>query len=241
VEYDLIPANPATGRRRRLKATKPARPWLEPEQLPALLDATTGTGRLLLELLAGAGLRIGEALALRFANVDTGVGSLYVVNSKTEKGVREVHLSPALREALVLARADRNAAPDDYVISTGTGRKHSPSNLRRDVLAPGVAAANETLEKAGIAPIGSITFHSLRRTYASLRCACGDPACRCVPPRSASCRREAGSQCDLGVARRQETASMRTANACRPLAGGSSWRLPTTQPFAGRPVRAPTS
>jgi integrase len=27
---------------------------------------------------------------------------------------------------------------------------------------------------AGIAPIGTVTFHSLRRTAASLRCACGD-------------------------------------------------------------------
>lgn len=52
--------------------------------------------------------------------------------------------------------------------------KHNPSNLRRDVLTPAVEKANETLEKAGIAPIGRVTFHSLRRTYASLRCACGD-------------------------------------------------------------------
>jgi integrase len=60
------------------------------------------------------------------------------------------------------------------VIATSTGRRHNPSNLRRDVLAPAVKAANETLAKAGISPIGHVTFHSLRRTYASLRCACGD-------------------------------------------------------------------
>jgi len=30
------------------------------------------------------------------------------------------------------------------------------------------------LDELGIAPIGDVTFHSLRRTYASLRCACGD-------------------------------------------------------------------
>jgi integrase len=60
------------------------------------------------------------------------------------------------------------------VICTSTGRKANPSNLRRDVLAPTVAAANGTLEEIGFAPLGAITFHSLRRTYASLRCACGD-------------------------------------------------------------------
>jgi integrase len=37
-----------------------------------------------------------------------------------------------------------------------------------------VATANGKLEEIGVAPIGPITFHSLRRTYASLRCACGD-------------------------------------------------------------------
>jgi integrase len=42
------------------------------------------------------------------------------------------------------------------------------------VLARAVTAANERLEELGIAPIGHLTFHSLRRTYASLRCACGD-------------------------------------------------------------------
>jgi integrase len=53
-------------------------------------------------------------------------------------------------------------------------RKHNPSNLRRDVLTPAIDAANERLVKDGIASIEPVTFHSLRRTYASLRCAAGD-------------------------------------------------------------------
>ena len=64
--------------------------------------------------------------------------------------------------------------PDDFVLTTSTGRKHNPSNLRRDVLAPAVEGANFELEKAAITQVGAITFHSLRRTYASLRCACCD-------------------------------------------------------------------
>lgn len=175
VEYNLIPSNPALGKRRRLKAATPARPWVEPEQLPALLDATTGVGSILLALLAGGGLRIGEALGLRWQHADLGTGSLHVVDAKTPKGVREVHLTPALRETLALWRAEaEHTKPSDFVIHTSTGGKHNPSNLRRDVLAPAVAAANGTLDEAGIAPLEPITFHSLRRTYASLRCACGD-------------------------------------------------------------------
>jgi integrase len=66
VDYGLIPSNPARGKKRRLNAAKPARPWVEPEQLMAFLDAApTGAGGTLLAILAGGGLRIGEALALR--------------------------------------------------------------------------------------------------------------------------------------------------------------------------------
>lgn len=174
VEYGLIASNPAAGKRRRLKAERPARPWVEPEQLMALLDAAEGTGKLLLSILAGAGLRIGEALNLKWENVDLGTGTLHVVASKTDAGVREVHLTPALREQLTLARADRDPKPTDYVIATSTGHKHNPSNLRRDVLAPAVEAANVKLAKAGISPIGHLTFHGLRRTFASIRAASGD-------------------------------------------------------------------
>jgi integrase len=151
------------------------RPWVEPEQLMALLDATKGVGRVLLSLLAGGGLRIGEALALRWRDVDTGTGTLHVRDAKTAKGVREVHLSPALREILTIWRADaKYADSSDYLIHTSTGGGCYPSNLRRDVLRPAPTKANTTLEMLGIAPISRITFHSLRRTYASLRCACGD-------------------------------------------------------------------
>ena len=42
------------------------------------------------------------------------------------------------------------------------------------MLTPAIDAANERLVKDGIASIEPVTFHSLRRTYASLRCAAGD-------------------------------------------------------------------
>ena len=42
------------------------------------------------------------------------------------------------------------------------------------MLRPAIDGANAKLAKDGIAAIGPVTFHSLRRTYASLRCAVGD-------------------------------------------------------------------
>jgi len=176
VEYGLIPSNPAAGKRRKLKNTRPVRSWVEPEQLPAFLAAApSGMGRMLLGLLAGSGLRIDEALTLRWRHVDLlGAGTMSVVASKTDAGVRSVDLTAALRDELAAwwgtTKHDR---PDDLVIATPSGRKASPSNLRRDVLNPTIARANAELAKDGIAPIET-TFHGLRRTYATLRCACGD-------------------------------------------------------------------
>lgn len=180
VEYGLILQNPASGKRRRLKSTRPIRAWVEPEQLMALLDAAktdgrAGVGRVLLGVLSGAGLRIGEALGLRWQNVDLATGTLHVVDAKTAAGVRSVDLTPSLREELSIWRANTPYADlEAYVLPTSTGGKNNPSNLRRDVLHPAVKAANAKLAEIGIAELAPITFHSLRRTYASLRCACGD-------------------------------------------------------------------
>jgi integrase len=176
VEYGLLDANPAAGKRRRLKSERPSRPWVEPEQLPSLLDAASGVGRVLLGILAGSGLRIGEALSLRWQHVDLAVGVIHVGNAKTAAGIRSVDLTAALREELVLWRAESgHVEPDDYVLATSTGGKQNPSNLRRDVLKPAVETASAGLAKSGITPIDEgLGFHGLRRTYASLRCASGD-------------------------------------------------------------------
>jgi hypothetical protein len=48
--------------------------------------------------------------------------------------VRRIPLPATLREELTLWKADTaHNGPDDYVIHTSTGRRHNPSNLRRDV------------------------------------------------------------------------------------------------------------
>jgi integrase len=175
LDEELIASNPASGRRRRLAAGKPARPWVEPQQVPAFLraaktaDAKASVGYVLLGLLCGTGLRIDEALSLRWRDVDLGTGRLFVERSKTAKGVRRISLPAALREVLTLWKADAEyGGDDDFVFATSSGRKPSPSNLRRDVLAPAVEAADVALAKAGIRPLGHVTFHGLRRTYASL-------------------------------------------------------------------------
>jgi integrase len=97
VEYGYLPANPARGKRRRLKVSPPARSFLNPEQVEALLRAAReldaeerpgGSGRRLplVAPLALAGLRIGETLNLRWRDVNLATGTLDVADSKTLRG-----------------------------------------------------------------------------------------------------------------------------------------------------------
>jgi integrase len=174
VEYELIAANPAVGRRRRLKGTRPSRPFVEPDQLPALLRAA-GRHRALVATLAGAGLRIGEAVALEWCDVNLATGVLRVRESKTDAGVRDVDLTPALREELASLKAGKKPTrASDLVFITSRGTPQTRQNVRRRILAPVIERANRELNELGIEPFSDVSPHGLRRTFASLRAVCGD-------------------------------------------------------------------
>lgn len=180
VEYGYLDRNPAKGRKRLLREQKPSRSYLQPEQVAALLAAAarldadarrgdTGRRRPLLAVLALAGLRISEALDLRWRDLNLGGRKLRVVASKTDTGVREVDLTPTLQELLSEYRTrTRHNDSDDFVFPTAGGKRDSPSNVRGRFLVAAVEQANEELRKAGREPIGAVTPHSLRRTFISL-------------------------------------------------------------------------
>lgn len=187
VEYEVIERNPAKGKRRRVKASKPAAVWLDrAEHIEVLLqaagqlDARAQRGRqhvarrAILSTLVFAGLRIGELCELRWRDVDLSAGRITVRASKTDAGVRQVDVLPVLRAQL--ERLPRRR-PDDRVFGTSTGAAHEPSNIRRRILAPAVEIANEQLEQRGEAPLPErLSPHKLRHTFASLLVALGvDP------------------------------------------------------------------
>src|SRR5919108_699882 len=91
----------------------------------------------------------------------------------SERGLANGSINHTLRH---LAQILETAVEDGLVIHTATGRRHYPSNLRRDVLFPAIERANVKLAKVEIAPLGQITFHSFRRTYATLQRLCGEQA-----------------------------------------------------------------
>jgi len=187
VEYELIARNPAQGRERRLPAIKPHRSWLDrAEHITALLDAAraidresrTGVGlrRPLIATLLFAGLRVGELMALRWSDVDLARGTIRVRQAKTDAGVRIVHVLPVLRGELAERRDRVRAGPSELVFGTSSGRPLGASNIRIRVLARAVQRANAELEARGRQPLpAGLTPHSLRRTFASLLFAIGEP------------------------------------------------------------------
>lgn len=185
IEYGYIDRNPARGRKRLLKEPKPTRSYLQPEQVAALLAAA---GKLdesrrkddnrrrlpMLAMLALSGLRIGEALNLRWRDIDLASRALWVRQSKTDAGIREVDLSPTLKRVLAEYQAQAPfSRPDDYVFATRKGGRDSADNFRHRFLPDAVGLANKELRKASRPEIGKITPHSLRRTFISLLLAAG--------------------------------------------------------------------
>ena len=104
-ERDLIARNPVgiNTRKRKLKTSRTRPVYLDSaEQIAALLDAATELDatpqartagrRALIATLVFAGLRIGEATALRWRDIDLAGGRITVGASKTEAGIREVDI-----------------------------------------------------------------------------------------------------------------------------------------------------
>ena len=192
VDYGLLGANTAKGRKRRARETRPRRSYLDTaQQIAALLDAAgeldarAAAGhpygrhvrrRAMLATLTFAGLRLGELLALRWRDVDLAAGRLRIADAKTAAGVRDVHLKPALHDELLAVKASMTGdVAGQLVFATTTGKQIGASNFRRRVLAPTIELADERLTEAGAVPLpAGLTPHSLRRTFASVLYALGE-------------------------------------------------------------------
>jgi integrase len=151
-----------------VKPEKPGVRALDPDQLAAVLDALEPDWRLFFELLAATGCRIGEALELRWSDVDFGAKRVHVSRQvyhgvvgppKSSTGVREVPLSTAM-----CRRLWRLQGAADELLFTGPRGLHVDRRwLARQVLDPAT-------EKAGVP---WVSFHEFRHTCASVLFAAG--------------------------------------------------------------------
>lgn len=186
LEYELIERNPARGRRRRLPSPARGRSWLDrADHIAALLDGARvldeaarvkrGHRRALLATLIFGGLRIGEALALAWQDVDLSRGTMRVRAAKTAAGLRTVNLLPVLLEELTDYSARQPSPGDTLLFGTSTGRRQQATNVRRRILAKAVQHANAGVTAQNLPPLpAGLTPHALRRTFASLLFAIGE-------------------------------------------------------------------
>lgn len=180
-ERGLIVQNPVrvNPRNRKVKASKPRRPWLEPWQVVALIDAageldrederSLPIRRPLLATLAWSGVRVSEACALRWRSVDLAGGTIAVEESKTDAGVREIDIQPELLDELLAWRARTPfAGRDDRVFPTRQGGPQNRHNVRQRIVLKAAARANVRLEHAGHPPLPEgLSPHALRRSFIS--------------------------------------------------------------------------
>jgi integrase len=137
------------------KAGRPKQPYFTEAHLKQIIAAAPGCFRVLFLLLAGTGMRIGEALALHpREDLDLDHGIIYVRRSvwrgheqtpKTENAVRQIDIDPALAEALRAYIGDSNRS---LLFETRNGTPFSDVNIRNRVLTPLLKELN--IPRAGL-------------------------------------------------------------------------------------------
>lgn len=171
----------------RPRVTKSEAAFLTPADVRRLLDEARGSRyEPLFELLVHTGLRRGEALALRWDDVDldqhvlrvTGTlarvdGVLVVTEPKTTKSRRFIHVSPTVenllrglrrRQVEERLRAGSQWAQTGFVFTTEFGEPCDPRNALR--------ALKVAADRAGLEGIG---LHTLRHSAASTMLSNGVP------------------------------------------------------------------
>jgi len=152
--------------REELDLGKPPRSkqrYFTEEQLKRIIEAAQGQYRVLFAVLAGTGMRIGEAAGLYVEDVDIQNQVIHVRRSiwkgqdlapKTENAIREVDIDETLTEMLRLFIGERK---EGRLFQSCTGTPLAHGNLRKRVLYP-------LLERLGIPKAGPHAFRHSRVT-----------------------------------------------------------------------------
>jgi integrase len=168
----LIPANPVAEltRDERPSVNGGEKRVLNEKEIATVLAKATDAFRPLIAVMIFSGLRLGEALALKWEAVDFKAGFLQVrqqltpgrelTELKTTSGRRDVVLIPQLAKMLKEHRmASLHKQPADFLFSAPSGRGRDQRSTSR--------AIERTFKRAGLEGQG-LSSHNLRHTYASL-------------------------------------------------------------------------
>jgi integrase len=173
-----LPSNPALGvrvGRRRDHDHEPVK-VLEPDELGRLLDKLPRESRLFFDFLFETGLRISEAIEVRWSDLDLGRGRLKVerqfyrgkLGKPKGQKIRTVRLSVRMAQEL---QQQRQAARDGQLVFTAErGGRLIPSNLMSRVLKPAAVKVGlgEWVLKRGRRHAETwVGFHTFRHTCAT--------------------------------------------------------------------------
>src|SRR5581483_2594073 len=152
------PSNPSKqlDKTDRPKLTQRKMRVLTQREIEALLREAPENYRTILATLVFTDMRISEALALRWEDVDFQAGLIRVRAGKTENAAREIVLIPSLRRLLLEHRLAQR--PSELVFCSDQGKPLD----RRSVAAYGLLRAAEK------ASLGHVRLHELRHTFASI-------------------------------------------------------------------------
>lgn len=165
---EIITRNPMDGIELP-KAKDVQRNPLSPEECLALLDAIDTRYEYAIHFVLATGVRWVEFKNMKIGDFKPLMNMVYVRDSKTDAGVREIPLDPmdTLMISQHVAATGRSGADADSPLFTSPeGKPLHYNNFRRRIFKP-------ACEKAGIP---HVTFHDLRRTHATMLVAEGhDP------------------------------------------------------------------
>jgi integrase len=148
------------------KLQRPKQRYYTEEQLKQIIDAAEGQCRVLFALLAGTGMRIGEAAGLHVDDLDLYNGVIHVrravwngreLSPKTENGLREIDIDPMLVDVLRKHLGDRKSG---RVFEARNGSPLDRRNVCKRILRP-------LLRKLGIPGYGRI-LHAFRHSRVTL-------------------------------------------------------------------------
>ncbi|MFK0062342.1 tyrosine-type recombinase/integrase [Streptomyces werraensis] len=166
VDNDLIPQTPCRGvRLPRMPQTEPH--IVTPQEASGIVRAAEKPHDLLIALLAFAGLRVGEAFALRRSDVDVACGFLLVDENLAEANgtlvfdtpkshqKRVLRLAPSLAKRLGAYLEELPGGEDALLFTTPAGKPLRYNQWRKAYFDPAVSAAG----------LADVTPHDLRASH----------------------------------------------------------------------------
>jgi integrase len=170
-QYDVIRQNPVRPKLHKPEMVRVEKPTLRATEVRAILARLPEQEQSFVLLLAITGMRMGEALALRWMDFDANRSELTISHTlyrlrlkspKTESSMRSIRLVPAIAELLASHRRESAFKDDSDFIFCRADGKPLNANVVRKLLYEAMDAAEIKRVK------GQYGFHIFRHTAGSL-------------------------------------------------------------------------